>query len=82
LHELIGRPVRVASSDSSAFLGISGTIADETRNTFLVETAEGKRVRVPKSACVFEITFGKKKVNVPGKDILYRPEDRTKVLKA
>ncbi|MCD6279264.1 ribonuclease P protein subunit [Candidatus Micrarchaeota archaeon] len=79
LHEFIGKEMRVVKSNSTAFLRLRGRIIDETKNTFIITTQDNRRIRIPKNACVFEIRFGPKWIRVIGKDIMYRPEDRTKM---
>ena len=75
LSELIGEEVRIARASSKGLQGFEGRIVDETRNTFLIEGAKGRKV-VPKEGNWF--AFGK--VTVQGKLLVCRPEDRTKVL--
>lgn len=75
LSELIGREVRVLKCSSKGLRGLSGTIADETRNTFLIDTVKGRKA-VPKSACWFDFGI----VQVQGRILQCRPEDRTKLL--
>ena len=72
-HELIGLPVVVTASTDPSLVGLRGTVADETRNTLLVETAKGEK-RVPKKGTSF--AFGG--IPVQGDDLLFRPEDRIK----
>lgn len=71
--EFIGRDLRVISSSGKDLANVSGKIVDETSNTFVVQTQNGKR-SVPKNSCVFQING----VQVEGKSIIGRPEDRTK----
>ena len=79
LHEFIGKELRVIRSNSMAFLKLKGRIIDETKNTFIVLMPDDNRVVIPKNVCVFEIKFGSKWVRVIGKEIMHRPEDRTKI---
>ena len=73
--EFIGERVRVVNSSCRGLLGIEGRISDETLNTFVLETSEGIK-RVPKNACDF--FFSDSGETVRGRDVLHRPEDRTK----
>ncbi len=75
-HELIGLHVVVSDATDPSLVGLRGTVADETRNTLIVETAKGEK-RVPKhgAAFTFEVQGG---TRVAGDDLLYRPEDRIK----
>lgn len=75
--ELIGLNVRVISSKNKEVIGISGRLIDETKNTFLVETKDGKK-RLLKEQCLFEFEYGKKRIQLKGEILLQRPEDRLK----
>lgn len=77
-HELIGLKVKVTQSTDGTQKGLSGVVVDESYSTLLIESA-GKEKRVVKSNCVFVFTLpDKKKVEVEGKVIVSRPEDRIK----
>jgi ribonuclease P protein subunit POP4 len=77
-HELIGLKVKVVKSTDSSQKGISGKVVDESYSTLIIES-NGKEKRVAKSNCVFVFTLpDKKKVEVDGKVIVSRPEDRIK----
>ncbi|MEK6958200.1 MAG: ribonuclease P protein component 1 [archaeon] len=78
-HEMIGLNAKVIGSAERSRIGLSGKIVDETRNTFVIESHGVEKI-VPKAEAVFEFELGKEKVKVDGKDILYRPEARTKAL--
>lgn len=79
MHEFIGLWVRVSMSSDPGKKGLSGLVMDETRNTLLVETKNGERKVLPKKECVFRFTLPDGAVvEVDGKAIVSRPEDRTK----
>jgi len=78
-RELIGLEVAVKSRHAG-WDGISGRIVDETKNTFLVETASGPLL-VPKAGQEFVFRVGDARLVVRGGDILFRPEDRTKKIR-
>ena len=46
-HELIGLFAQVEVSSDPGLVGLSGQVVDETRNTFLLETAQ-RVLRIPK----------------------------------
>ena len=73
-HEFIGLECRVAESSNSSCAGIKGKITDETMKTITI----GKK-KIMKKGSVFEIMVEKKKVNVNGNKICFRPEDRIKM---
>lgn len=76
LGEFIGKKLLVKDCPARGFRRMEGKIVDETKNTFLVETASGIR-RIPKKGAVFEI--GGKTVH--GDKIMFRAEDRPKKLR-
>jgi len=75
-HELVGLEVEVKNSTHKGYIGMKGVVVDETKNTFIVEI-EGKEKMIPKKGTRFKFDV-KGVVEVEGKDILYRPEDRIK----
>lgn len=76
-HELIGLDCTVVSSSNKSQVGISGKIVDETMKTLVIESA-GKEKRVQKEGCVFRVSLGPQAVDIEGKYIASRPEDRIK----
>ncbi|MBU5537635.1 MAG: ribonuclease P protein component 1 [Candidatus Aenigmatarchaeota archaeon] len=77
-HELIGLKVKVEKSTDPSQKGIYGTVIDETYNTLKIETKD-KEKTVIKGNCVFVFTLpDKTKVQVDGKLLISRPEDRIK----
>ena len=91
-QELIGLRVRLVGASDPGQAGLCGVIADETRQTLLIETSSGMK-RVPKAGSRFEVSPA-----APGPDgagagtrgplaraavlsgdaLVYRPEDRIK----
>ena len=76
-HELIGLAIEVVKSSSRSLIGKKGVIVDETRNTLTIRH-KGKLTKLPKAAIVFKTEIGGKQVEVEGKSIVGRPEDRLK----
>ncbi|MEM2974116.1 MAG: ribonuclease P protein subunit [Candidatus Micrarchaeia archaeon] len=76
--EYIGLRMTIVKSPSRNRIGISGKVIDETRNTFSIEQADGRVIRIPKKDSVFLFRKGDEKFEVDGNKIMYRPEDRTK----
>lgn len=77
-HELISLKVKVVKSTDPTQKNISGSVVDETYNTLTIE-AKGREKKVVKSNCVFVFTLPSgTKVEVDGKVIVGRPEDRIK----
>jgi ribonuclease P protein subunit POP4 len=75
-HELIGLRAEVVWSSNPVLVGVSGRVVDETRNTFLVETARGER-RVPKAqtSLIFTLPSGQR-VRIAGSVLISQPENR------
>jgi len=78
-HELIGLPVEVAESSHKGFEGIKGKVVDETKNTIKIEDDNGNEKIIPKKEVTlhFKLSDGSK-VEIDGKIIAIRPEDRIK----
>ena len=76
-HEFIGLNVDVKSEKNKS-LNLYGTVIDETKNTFKIES-RGKEKIIPKKGSIFtfEIPSGEK-VEVNGDILSIRPEDRIK----
>ena len=77
-HELIGLKVKIEKSVDPTQKGITGRVIDETYNTLKIET-KSKEKTVIKGNCIFVFTLSDKtKVQVDGKLLVSRPEDRIK----
>ena len=82
IHELIGLRAKVLQSLSLPYQGISGAVADETKNTLVLCGRGGKEWRVPKRGCLFAFALPSGGwVKVDGSKIAHRPYDRPKKLK-
>ena len=78
-HELVGLEVAVVSSFQVGFKEINGKVVDETRNTIKIEDKEGNEKIVPKNAATFHFKLPDgSKVEINGKILVARPEDRIK----
>lgn len=77
-HELIGLEVKVVNSSNPSQIGIKGRVVDETRQMLVIQTKNGEK-RIEKKSClfVFRLPDGKK-LQVDGKILVGRPEDRIK----
>jgi len=77
-HELIGLKVRIKYSKDPSLVGVTGRVIDETYKTLKIETKEKEKV-VPKEICTYVFTLpSKTRVEVEGKLLISRPEDRIK----
>jgi ribonuclease P protein subunit POP4 len=78
-HELCGLRVQVVKSTNLSQKGLEGKVVYETFNTLKIQTKEGKEKTVPKNITVFVFTLPDgTKVQVDGKLLVGRPEDRIK----
>ncbi len=75
-HELIGLPVTVVRASNPQHRGITGTVIDETRNTFRIRTVSGEKV-IPKHPNTFRFTLPEGTVvDVDGSALVMQPERR------
>ena len=76
--EFIGTEARVSKSSHKGYVGISGCVIDETRNTFAI-ACHGKRKTLPKGSSTFRFRFPDRTVvEIEGRILVGRPEDRLK----
>ena len=76
--EFIGTEGRVAGSQHPDCVGISGKVMNETKNTFTLFHA-GKAKNIVKDSAVFHFKFSDGTVvEIDGKLLMGRPEDRLK----
>jgi len=77
-REFIGTEAKVAKSSNPEDIGISGRVIDETRNTFTI-LHKGKRKMIIKDSAVFYLKFDDGTVvEIEGRLVVGRPEDRLK----
>lgn len=77
-HEFIGADGRIAKSQHARYVGLSGKVIDETKNTFTI-LHEGKPKQVIKNMVVFHFKFADGTVvEIDGRLLVGRPEDRLK----
>jgi ribonuclease P protein subunit POP4 len=76
--EFIGAEGKITKSRHSDYAGISGEVINETKNTFTILHA-GKAKSVIKDSAVFHFKFSDGTiVEIDGKLLVGRPEDRLK----
>jgi len=77
-HEFIGLKAKVVESKNLYYEGIAGRVVDETRNTFTI-LHEGEKKIIVKDVAVFHFTLPDGTVvEVDGRALVGRPEDRVK----
>ena len=74
-NELIGLDVEVLSAQ--CYEGITGTVTDETMNTFIISYGGVNRM-IPKKGNEFAFTYDGNTFVIKGSEVLHRPEDRIK----
>jgi ribonuclease P protein subunit POP4 len=76
--EFIGTEGSIAESSHSGYVGVSGKVIDESKNTFTILQG-GKRNRVIKEVAVFRFRFcDGTVVEIDGRLLVGRSEDRLK----
>lgn len=77
-HELIGLKAKIVKSTHSGYIGIEGTVVDETMKT--IKIMHGSKIKtIPKKCVTIHFTLPNGSiVEVDGKVIFGRPEDRVK----
>jgi len=78
--ELIGLHVTITDCKDPSWVGKSGLIIDETKNTFHLEIKNEKKIIAKKNA-TFEFEYNNKKITIEGSKIMYKPEDRIKKIR-
>ena len=77
-HEFIGVEGKVAKSPHKDYVGVGGRIIGETRNTFTFLSAD-QRLSVIKESAIFDFNFEDGTiVQIDGKLLVGRTEDRLK----
>jgi len=77
-HELMGLDVEVKKSSNKSQIGLIGKVVGETYSTLKIESKKGEKV-IPKDIAIFIFTLPNgTKVQVDGKILIGRPEDRIK----
>ena len=77
-HELIGLEARITKAVDPKKIGFAGKIVDETQKTLLIRTPQGEK-QIAKKECSFEFIIPNgQRVEVDGRLLVGRPEDRMK----
>ena len=77
-QELIGLNAKVARSSHPGYVGIEGRVLNETRNTITILHKNKKKVVIKNTAIFNFIMPDGTIVEIDGKAIIGRPEDRIK----
>jgi ribonuclease P protein subunit POP4 len=74
-HEFIGLDTKVINSNNSQVVGLNGTIINETKSMFTINTEKGMKM-IPKSTNDWEFIIKGKSTTVKGSTITKRPFER------
>jgi len=74
-HEFIGLDTQIAHSTNSQIIGLNGTIINETKSMFAINTGNGVKL-IPKSDNTWKFNLNNSEVTVDGSKIQKRPFDR------
>ena len=77
-HEFIGLDAKVVRSTNPDYVGITGKVIDETRNTLVIRHKNKDKVVVKNTAVFHFILSDGTIVEIEGDAIVGRPEDRLK----
>jgi ribonuclease P protein subunit POP4 len=75
--EFIGLKVKIRDCSDPKWIGKSGQIINETKNTFLINI-DNKEKTIAKNIAIFEFDINGKKISLDGSKIMFRPENRIK----
>lgn len=75
---IVGKKIRVVSSPNPLYVGLEGTVSDETRNMVMVRCADGKTKGVPKSGSLFALQNVGGWESVPGDSLAGTSEARAR----
>ena len=78
--EFIGLTVKILECTDPTWIGKSGHIIDETKNTFIIEIKNRRKI-IAKKTAKFEFTRKGEKISITGEKIVFRPEDRIKKIR-
>ncbi len=78
--EWIGRAVTIVACTDPTWVGRTGVIVDETKNTFLIDIGGGRR-RIAKHTATFQLMVDNRTININGALLRHRPEERIKRLR-
>ena len=75
--EFIGLTVKIRECSDPKWIGKSGQIINETKNTFLIDI-DNREKTIAKNIAIFEFEIDDKKISIDGSKIVFRPENRIK----
>ncbi len=80
--ELIGRQCKIAAANDAGIVGLAGEVVDETLHTLTLRQEGGRRIQLAKSGATFSFLGSQGDwIDIEGRAIEFRPEDRPKKVK-
>jgi ribonuclease P protein subunit POP4 len=77
-HEIVGLETEIIESSNQQVIGLNGTVVDETKSMFTINTKEGLK-KIPKKLNKWKFFFNKTTAEIDGNLLVKRPEDRLRV---
>jgi ribonuclease P protein subunit POP4 len=74
-HEFIGLNTKIVDSTNSQIIGLNGTIINETKSMFTLNTIKGIKL-IPKAYNSWKFSVNNQQITVDGSKIQKRPFDR------
>ena len=74
-HEFIGLDTQITDSTNSEIIGLNGTIINETKSMFTLNTVRGTKL-IPKSNNTWKFNVNNQQITIDGSKIQKRPFDR------
>ena len=74
-HEFIGLETQIVSSTNPQVIGLNGTIINETKSMFSLNTVNGVKL-IPKSNNSWKFNINNQQITIDGSKIQKRPFDR------
>ena len=75
-HEVIGLNIHILDDTSTTLTDVSGSIINETKNTFLIRTPRGTKMITKKNATKIRFAIDSGVCFISGSSLIGRPEDR------
>jgi ribonuclease P protein subunit POP4 len=76
-EEFIGLNVNIDNCKDPSWIGKTGMVIDETKNTFTLKI-NGKNKKIGKNISIFKFEYQGNNIILNGSKITYKPEDRIK----
>jgi len=73
-QEFVGKHIKIIGSSCRSIVDLQGTIIDETKNTFTLQTSKGRKKIIKYQV---EIMVNGQEIN--GRKIIKKPEERIKL---